>query len=209
MIGRLFSLLALAAVLCGSSARAEYNGDVQCSQMPALTSAVTSSVGSCATSVASGATLTDTINQEFHASTSELDQTNTTTLAVVTGLSQTLTAGKTYTCHGYLPITASATAGAKVGLVATASLSATSISRTIKLYTGTTLSANSTATALDATSGGAGATAAVTDATIEASIVVNAGGTINVEGAQNVATSGASNTAKFLINGNFYCVRVN
>jgi len=160
-----------------------------------------------APAVASGATLPDTLNQEFHVSTAQLGAASTTTLGVVTGLSQALTAGKTYLCEAHLSVsTGSSSAGAKAGLVATNSLSATSISYTALVYSGTTLSANTTATALAATSGGIGATASVTDIFITGAIVVNAAGTINVEGAQNVSSSTGTN---FLINSTFSCVRVN
>lgn len=150
----------------------------------------------------------DPIYTRFTVSTAELDQTNTATLAVITGLSQTLAAGKTYVCHGHIAIASgSATAGAKVGLVATSGLTATSISRTIRAYSNTALSVNSTTAALDVTSGGAGAAALITEAIIDAAIVVNTGGTINAEGAQDVAASGA--TTKFLVNSYFFCVRLN
>lgn len=208
---RLWAFCCAALCLLASPALAGYQTPVSCPQLPALTGPVTSSAGSCSDSIATGATLTDTINQEFVVSTAELDQSNTATLATITGLSITLTAGKTYSCHGHIALsTGSATAGAKIGLIGS-SLTATSISRTIMLYAGTTLSANSTATSLDSTGGGTGAGAVITDAIIEAAIVVNGGGggTLSVAGAQNTATSGGTNTAKFLINSTFRCVRVN
>ena len=204
----MYRLIFITLLLCYSliaGAWADYNG---CP--PPLTGNVTTS-GCAATvgNVPSGATIADAIQQQYVVSTGELDASNTTTLAVITGLSQTLTAGKSYSCRGHISITTSSTAGAKLGLVATSSLSATSISRTIRFMTGTTNSANNTSTAFDATSGGAGATAAVTDAWIDVGIVVNVGGVINIEGAQNVQTTGSPNTAKFLVNSTFSCVRVN
>jgi hypothetical protein len=154
--------------------------------------------------VAAGATLADTINQEFHASTAQLSAASTTTLAVVAGLSQALTAGKTYVCRAHLTVsTGSASAGAKAALVATGSLTATSISYTVQVWSGITLSANTTTTTLGTA---VGATAAVTDIYIEGAIVVNAAGTINVQAAQNVSNVTAT---LFPINSTFQCVRVN
>jgi hypothetical protein len=215
--------------LLATPALAGHAEPVACGQYPALTGNVTSPAGSCATTIAagvvsgpmmtsnvalpaggsapSGFTLTDTINSEFHASTSQLTATSTTTLGVVTGLSQALTAGKTYVCNGHLAVsTGSASFGAKAGLVATASLSATSISYSVNVYSGTTLSTNTTATALAATSGGIGSTSTVTDIYVTGAIVVNVAGTINLEAAQNVSGSTATS---FLINSTFSCVRVN
>lgn len=200
-----FSLIVLIAAAL--AARADYNGPVACALLPALTGSVTTSAGSCATSVASGATLTDTINQEFEVSSAELDATNTVALATVTGLSQNLTAGKTYNCFGHLSTSSNATAGIKVAVSATASLTATSTSFAAAAWNGTTGVSRTTVTTLGSSL--VAATAITTDVEINGAIVVNAAGTINVQAAQNVATTGSTNTAKVLINSTFRCVRVN
>jgi hypothetical protein len=154
--------LVFALLLTAGPAFAGHVESIACAQHPALTGAVTTSAGSCTTSVASGATLTDTINQEFVVSTSPLTKTSDTALATVTGLSIALTAGKTYQCTGHLTITASgASGGIKVALVASNSLSATSASFTAANWNGTVQNARSTATSLGSAIGAA--TAAVTD----------------------------------------------
>lgn len=189
---------------------AGYEEPVACSQLPALAGNVTSSAGACSTTIAtvpSGATIQDAIHQQFVASTAELDQTNTATLATVTGLSINLTAGKTYNCRGHLTTSSSATAGLKVALVATSSLSATSASFTGHGLNGATVNATTTVTALGSSI--IASNAVYSDVYIDGAIVVNAGGTINVQAAQNTATTGATNTAKVLINSTFSCVRVN
>ncbi len=192
--------------------RADYAAPVACAQMPALTGSATTSAGSCATSlsstaVPSGATLTDTINQEFTVSTSELDQSNTVTLATVTGLSIALTAAKTYSCNGHLSTASNGTAGIKVALVASNSLSATSASFTGFTWNGSTVVAQTTVTTLG--SNIQASNSVTTDIYITGAIVVNAGGTINVQAAQNTQTSGSPATAKVFINSTFRCVRVN
>ena len=149
-------------------------------------------------------TLTDAINQEFLVSTSTLTKTSDTALATVPGLSQTLTAGKTYNCQGKLTGVSGASGGIKVALVATASLSATSTTWTGFTWSGTTAVAQTTVTALG--SNIAANTAVYSDMYINGSIVVNAGGTINVQAAQNVSDG----TATTVLQGStFSCVRVN
>lgn len=139
---------------------------------------------------------------------SSLAQTNTVTLAPIPGLSIPLQAGKTYVCNGVVRVTTtSATAGTKVGVIAAGGLTATSISRIVQLYAGTALSVNATTTALDATSGGSGVAALITLANVEVVIVVNAAGSIQLAGAQQVLT--AAQTSTFLLNSSFWCARTN
>ena len=149
-------------------------------------------------------TLADAINQEFEVSTSTLTKTSDAALATVPGLSQNLTAGKTYSCRGHLSGVANASGGIKVALVATASLSATSTTWTGSTWSGTTAVANTTVTALGSSI--AANTAVYSDVYIDGSIVVNAGGTINVQAAQN-ASFGTATTV--LQGSTFSCVRVN
>jgi hypothetical protein len=152
-----------------------------------------------------GVILNDASNREYAVSTSELDST-TTTPAVITGLSIPLTAGKTYSCLGHVVLTnPNTTAGAKVALVASAGLSATSMSYSVLGYNGTTLNVNPAAATSLGTYEGSGAL--YTDFYITGSIVVNAGGTINVYGEQNAQYT--TTATKFLINSNLSCVRVN
>jgi hypothetical protein len=154
--------------------------------------------------LAAGGTLTDTTNQEFEVSSATLTKVNNTTLAVVPGLSQALTGGKTYHCRGHLTGTAGASGGIKVALVATGGLTATQATFTGFAWNGTTAVANTTATALG--SNIAANTAVYSDVWIDGSIVVNAAGTINVEAAQN-ASNGTATTV--LQGSTFSCVRTN
>lgn len=149
-------------------------------------------------------TLGDTINQSFHVSSATLSKTSDTTLAVVPGLTQTLTAGKTYSCHGHLTGTSGASGGLKVSLVGTGGLTATQATFTGFTWNGTTVVSNTTASALGANI--VGNTAVYSDVWIDGSIVVNAAGTINVEAAQNTSNT----TATTVLQGStFSCVRTN
>jgi hypothetical protein len=152
---------------------------------------------------ASGATVTDQINQEFKVSTATLTKTSDTTLAIVTGLSQNLTAGGNYNCRGHLTGVSGVSGGIKVALVATSSLSATSTTFTGLGWAGTTPISNTTVTALG--SNITAATAIYSDLYIDGSILVNAGGTINVEAAQNASNITATTV---LVGSTFSCVRV-
>ena len=148
--------------------------------------------------------LTDPILSGFAVSTSPLTKTSDTSLATVPGLSVALTAGKTYSCRGHLAGNSSASAGIKVALVGTSGLTATSASFTGALWNGTTAVARSTVTTL--ASNIAANTVVYTDLDIVGAIVVNTGGTINVQASQN-ASNGTATTV--LPNSTFQCVRVN
>lgn len=127
----------------------------------------------------------------FKVSTATLSKTNNTTFAVVPGLEISLDAGKTYNCSGHLTVTASgAGGGIKVTLQTPDTLTLTSGSFTAINYNGTTINAQSTATALNTAVGNANAV--VTDVYIAAGLVINAAGTLQVRAAQN--TSDAATT---------------
>lgn len=156
-------------------------------------------------SVPSGVVVADAIYQQFVVSTAAVTFTSNITLATITGLSIPLTAGKTYNCRGHLMITASGVSGGiKVALVATNSLSATSMRFTASNFNAAVTNARTSSTTLGGTMGAA--TAIVTDVDLDGSIVVNAGGTINVQAAQN-----ASNATSTVVGvgSTFQCVRVN
>ncbi len=201
---RVLAWIILWLSLSVNSASASYLTSIVCALLPAFTGAVTSSAGSCATSISSGATLTDPINQDFHVSTATLTATSNTTLAVVTGLSQTLTAGKTYNCQAHLTGTSGASGGIKAALTASGGLTVTSVSTTGLVFNGATIVAQTTGTVLG--NNVVASTAIYTDAYITGAIVVNVGGTYNVSAAQN-ASNVTSTTV--LLNSTFSCVRVN
>lgn len=140
--------------------------------------------------------------QSSKLSTAALNKTDTT-FATVTGLSMTLTAGRTYNCRGHLTVTAApAGGGVKVTLATPDTLTVTSMSMSAANFNGTTTNARSTATALGSAIGAATATA--TDVDIVAGIVVNATGTLAVQAAQNAA----SGTTTIGQNSTFSCDRV-
>ena len=127
------------------------------------------------------------------------------TLATVTGLTQTLLAGKTYACTGHLTVSAAdAAGGIKVRINTSDTLTATSSSFTAANFNGATTNARTTAAF--ASDIGA-ATAVVTNVEISGTIVVNAAGTIRVQAAKNVAAGTDTVVAQ---NGSWFsCVRVN
>jgi hypothetical protein len=148
-------------------------------------------------------TLGDAINQEFQVSTSTLTKTSNTTFGAVPGLTQTLTAGKTYSCHGHLTGVSGAAGGIKM-LLSYTGTTITSSSFTAMAWAGTTPISNITTTA---PSGSLLAINAIySDIYIDGSIVVNAGGTQAIVAAQN--TSDATSTT-VLQGSTWGCVRVN
>lgn len=135
-------------------------------------------------------------------STAQVDVTSSTTLVTVTGLTRTLAAGKVYQCSGHLYGTAGGSGGVKVALVADSTLTATSSRFTGLLYNGTTLSTNTSTTSLGNL---AANTAAFTDLYIEGIIVVNVGGVLSVQAAQNASNGTATSV---YANSDFGCIRL-
>ncbi len=121
--------------------------------------------------------------------TSQFDKTTNTSLANVTSLTANVTAGKTYEFEANLIVDANATGGSKYAISGTAT--ATAIKYNIHLLDNSTKAYTITSrqTALNGSAGQAGTTAGT--CTIKGSIIVNAGGTLTVQFAQN-ASSGTS-----------------
>lgn len=137
----------------------------------------------------------------FKRVSTQFDAAATTTLANVTGLSSTVSPGKTYRFRAVLSTSSAVAGGVKVAIAGTAT--ATSIA-----YEGLTINAGSiTQSRATALGTAVGAVTAVTAAEIivEGMIVVNAGGTLTVQFAQNVA----SGTSSVLINSYFEVFRYN
>ena len=158
---------------------------------------------SCGTSGGGGSTIVAAV------STAELDcDTSGThcgaggvTLTSITGLSLVLTSSKTYICHGYFPVSAPASGGVKMALVNGNTLTVTSMSAVLVSVSNNGIQQ---VTALSSTMGnGTVQTLAVV---IEATLVVNAGGTLIIQGAQ---TTGNATSTKYLVNANFSCVQQN
>lgn len=109
-----------------------------------------------------------------------------TTLADVTGLSFTLASGGVYKFLAKLYLSCGGSGGAKVALAGTAT--ATTINYIIRLNTTTAL-ASEVNTAMG---GDYGTTAAHVYAEVDGAIVVNAGGTLLIQFAQNASNGTAS-----------------
>jgi hypothetical protein len=146
----------------------------------------------------------DPINSGFKVSTSTLTKTSDTALATIPGLSVALTAGKTYYIQGHLTGSSGAVGGIKLAMVASGGLTATSISVSAAVYNSSSAGGIGTSVALDSLM--YGGNVIFTDIYIDGAIVVNAGGTINLQAAQT--TSDGTPTV-VLLNSTFSCVRVN
>lgn len=127
--------------------------------------------------------------------TAQFDKVNTT-LANITGLSANVVAGKKYEFEVKLYTTSDVGGGVKASIGGTAT--ATSIIYEALVYDGATLAAQTRATSLASPVGGV---TAVTAAyiTITGTIVVNAGGTLTVQFAENAAV----NTSSVLVGSTF------
>lgn len=123
--------------------------------------------------------------------------TSSTTLTNASGFSMLLGKG-VYLVQGCLSLTAGASGGAKLALNTSDQLAISNMQIATKLYTGTTLSASASQTALGTSV--VGATAAVTDATLDGTLTVTTPGTVTLQVAQNAsnATSTTLNPGSFL-----------
>jgi hypothetical protein len=135
--------------------------------------------------------------------TAQTDVTSSTSLTAITGLSAPLIAGSTYAVHCYLPVTCTATPGAKFALASDGTLSATSFSCAGTLFNATTPSASSVTTTLG--NAVASVAAAGTYAVLDAVIVVNVAGSIVAQIAQNTSNGTATSA---LVNGYMQVTRL-
>lgn len=124
--------------------------------------------------------------------TSQFDKTNDAALENITGLSISITTGKTYIFRSVLFVDANVTGGHQYAMSGTATGSAVkyqinSISNTTNLNV-----LNSRQTALGGAAGQAGATSIITE--IFGTIVCNGTGTLTVQFAQNVATAATTSS---------------
>lgn len=119
--------------------------------------------------------------------TVQFDKVNDT-LANITGLTENVVAGRAYEFEAFLLTTSDVAAGVKVAIAGTAT--ATLCRYQVVVLEGTAIAANGRAAALAAAVGVTAVTVAVIQ--IRGSIVVNAGGTLTVQFAQNVTNAAAS-----------------
>ena len=134
--------------------------------------------------------------------TSQFDKTANTTLANITGLSATLVAAKTYVFEAFMYTTSNVAGGVKFAIAGTAT--ATSIIYECLVDDSAVLSAQTRATALGTAVGGVTAVT-VAYAVITGTIVVNAGGTLTVQFAQNASNGAASSV---LVGSSFMITRI-
>ena len=114
--------------------------------------------------------------------TGSYSQASNTTLANVTGLVATVVAGGTYIVSGYLATTNNGTGGIKLSLGGTAT--ATTFVADTWVYNTTTVTAEANVSSLGSLYSGAVAATAVD---INGTLVVNAGGTVQLQAAQNTS----------------------
>lgn len=135
--------------------------------------------------------------------TAQFDKTTDTTLAAVTGLALPLAAAGTYVVSVVLPVTSGASGGVKVALNTADTLTLTSSNITSKIFnTAVSPVVLNTASGLNT---GQGATQIAVQVLIDAVLVVNAAGTLNVMFAQN-ASNGT--TSSVLIGGVLSAIRI-
>lgn len=120
---------------------------------------------------------------------SSFAKTTDTTLANITGLTRNVEAGRAYAFTATLQTTAAATGGVKFAVSGTAT--ATSISYEGVLVDMGVVVAQTRATALDTTVC-ASTTSTVGTCTIKGVVVINSGGTLTIQFAQNASDGGAS-----------------
>jgi hypothetical protein len=127
--------------------------------------------------------------------------TTGTTLTNIVGLSLNVLAGASYAFEAYLAGVATTNSGVKFAIGGTAT--ATSISYAGAQTNGTAINANTVTTTLGAAV--AGATTVWTNGHIRGTIVVNAGGTLTVQAAQNAAHA---DTTSVYVNSHFNLTRI-
>lgn len=135
-----------------------------------------------------GGTISGIIDPSAKRVSTQLDKTDTT-LANITGLTQTVVAG-TYKFRAVLTVTCGGTGGVKLAFnYTTAVLSA--LNATAFSYTASAVAVSKTTTTTTQTSIVASNTA-FTDVVIEGTMVVTTGGTVDLQFAQNSANSTSS-----------------
>lgn len=117
--------------------------------------------------------------------TAQVDRATSTTLTDITGMSVPLEAGGVYTVEAVIFGVATVNGGAKAALAADAALTATSFRARGEHYNAATLNAADTTTTLG--NALAAATAVMTCIKINATIVVNAAGSLKAQIAQNAS----------------------
>lgn len=155
--------------------------------LPATTDTLTANA---ATQTLTGKTLSNNIGAAVGGiATGTFTQASNTTLATVTGMAALLVAGATYAFEGYLVGTNSVTGGLALTMAAVSGLTVTSFLANTFVFTGTTVTG---ANAVSSFGSLFSAADAFTYGTIRGSIVVNAGGIVQLQAAQAASNSTAT-----------------
>lgn len=141
-------------------------------------------------------TITGAINTGTVRSSTQLDKATNVSPASIVGLTTTLVASGVYKIKAHLPVTSGASGGVKVQFATTDTLTLTSSNITAFFYNTAVSPVVVTTTSGLATA--LGATQIVISVVIEATMVVNAAGTLVIQGAQN-ASDGT--TTSFYVGG--------
>ena len=159
--------------------------------LPAIAAAYFLSVavataGTFGAEVISAPKFTDPTLGVMKAATGALNKTSDTTLANIPGLAISLTAGATYVCRGHVYVAASnGTGGAKIGVGTSDTLTATTNRGFARAYTSSALAGIGNTGAFPAAL--VGLNSAIVDIDFNLEIIVNVGGTLTVQGAQNTS----------------------
>lgn len=141
-------------------------------------------------------TLTDQIDQEAHVSGAFTLTTNTT-LAAISGFDQAMTAAGKYACHGHIHFTTAPTSsnGLKIALATSDTLTVTTLEFTAMAFNGAAFATTGVGTATALAGTAIATSAAMTDVLLNAAVVVNAGGTLQVQMAENASSGTIAATA--------------
>ncbi len=148
-------------------------------------------------------TLTDFINTGVKRSSAQLDKATSTAFTSITGLAVALTAGATYKIKAHLPCTSGASGGVKACIATSDTLTLTSSDLTGYI--------NNTAVApviVHTTSGlttALGSTQVAESVIIEGTLIVNAAGTLVIQGSQNASDAA---TTSFYVGGYLEVARI-
>lgn len=170
-----------------------------------LAAALTDETGTGPAVFGTNPVLSDPAVSGFKVSTADVSITSSTVFVNVTGLSIPLAAGKTYSCKGWLSISAiGASGGVKATLFASGGLTQTAMRFTAVNLNGTTSNARNTVTAFSNDMGGF--TGVATDIFIDGSLTVGVAGSIILRATQNASNATTTTVAQ---GSTFNCVRAN
>jgi hypothetical protein len=154
-------------------------------------------VGRATTDTLTNKTLSGQIDQEAHEGSFSV--TTSTTLANITGLSQTLAASGVYSCGGHIHFTTAPTAsnGFKVALATIDTLTVTTLNFTSIALNGAAFVTGGTVTQTTLGTATLALSLAATDIIFEGEIVANAAGTLQMQIAENLSSGTIAGNARW------------